>query len=405
MGPLRRQYLVLFAIEGSVLPFIPVYLADQQGLTDGQIGTVLAAGSAALLVTPLLLTALADARIPTRALLAGALLLTAAGIGTLGALSGYVPAVLAFGLYGLAFEPCKPLLHGLFFSLQHETDASGVGFHQVRVWGTVGYILPSVLLYLALDGGASLGVLPWLTVAVCLVGAAGARALPQPGQTLPVAPLGGEGGDPDGSPWGSRRATLLRAGAALREAARVLGQGPVRRLWLGMFAMQVTVAAWGAFFPLHLTRVVGVEARWVGLVTNVGVVVEVGYMLGFGWLVHRLGWRRLMTGGALGQALRLGLLAVSPTLAVALGTQLLHGFVVIVTLVGSRVLINDAAPEPARHTTQGLYTMSVLGGGRVVGSLAAGAIAGTGLPVLFTASAALALVAAGLLWSSTTAPS
>lgn len=405
MGPLKRQYLVLFAIEGSVLPFIPVYLADHQGLTDGQIGAVLAAGSAALLVTPLIVTALADARVPTRALLAGALLLTGAGIGTLGAQSGYLVALLAFGLYALAFEPCKPLLHGLFFSLQDEPDASGIGFHRVRVWGTVGYMLPSVLLYFALDVGASLGVLPWLTVALCLIGVAGARALPQPGLTVSITPLGAEGIGSGRSPDRSRVAILVGAGVALREAARVLGRRPVRRLWLGMFAMQVTVAAWGAFYPLHLTRVVGVDARWVGLIINVGVVVEIGYMLGFGWLLYRLGWRRLMTGGALGQALRLGLLAASPTLAVAIGTQLLHGFVVIVTLVGSRVLINESAPEHARHSGQGLYTMSVLGGGRVVGSLAAGAVAGLGLPVLFAASAALAVVGAGLLWSPRSAQS
>lgn len=379
---LRQQYFLVYGIEGAIAPFLPVVLATQLGLARDEIGTVVAMGGLAILITPVLLGAIADTDRRETRLLAGILVGTAVSLLAMTGLEGFGAGLIVFGLYSLAFEPTKSLQDSLFFTAKRSTAGlEHVSFHQVRVWGTLGFLLPGVALYLPLSLGTGTWIVLTVAAGMAVLSAVNALRLPQPER--PSA--------------GSEAATPPGLGRSLGRAWRIARRPRLAVFAIAMLLLQMAMSAYLAFYPLYVTDVVGIDVRWLGLIANLGVGLEVGYMALYGWLIRRLGWRRLMVTSALAQSLRMLALAVWPTVAVVLGTQLVHGYVVITTLVAARVFLDAQAEPGMRHALQGLYTMVVIGGGRVAGSFLGGLVAARDLQWLFGVAAVAAVVAAILL--------
>ena len=96
-------------------------------------------------------------------------------------------------------------------------------------------------------------------------------------------------------------------------------------------------------------------------------------------------------------ATRMLLLAAFPNPAVAIGIQLFHGMMVLLLQVGPVVIIDKLAEDRFRHSIQGLYSMLVIGGGRIVGNLIVGPIAGNGYQAAYWWATGLVLVAGLML--------
>jgi MFS transporter, PPP family, 3-phenylpropionic acid transporter len=393
---IRTQYVLAYAGIGCLGPFLPVYLRRQQGLTDAEIGFVLGIGGLAVLLTPVLLTRFADLGVQTRWLLAGAFTAGALALGGLSLTTGLLTAAAYYLLYSLAERPIGALQDGLYFRALHAAPPGHTlpSFSRIRVWGTVGFIVPSVLLYDLVERTGSTSVILLLAIGFGVLAAINTRRLP-PAEAQPRR-LSAIGEDPPG------RTAAVRppAGPVTTAALKHLLRGETRTFILGMFLVSMASAMWFGFYPLYLSEAVGVDQRAVGLIFNIGVVLEIGWMLGFNRLVRRLGIRRLMIAGAAAETLRLTLLASSPTLTVAIGTQVLHGLIVLITSVAPQIFLDERAHESFRSSIQGVYTTVVMGGGRLIGSVVAGQIAAAGFRTLFgvgaSCSAAAALVFMGL---------
>jgi PPP family 3-phenylpropionic acid transporter len=319
--------------------------------------------------------------------------------------SGFWWLLLVYVVFSLVREPTRPLLDGIFFSSQRSIPAlAEVSYHRVRIWGSVGFMIPSACLAFVLTDQDALGHLPLLSCVLALVGIVAAyflptrrrRGVPGVGVGAGVGPGTGEGAGADpgqGRPadGGANFRVLLRS------TARLLSRRRTVVFLLAMFVLQASVSAYFAFYPLLATETMGLAPRWLGLVMNLAVGLELGYMAAFGWFVRRLGWKWLMVLGALGAGVRVALLAAVPTVGVLFGAQVVHGLVIIVTMVAGRVLLDRQAPDEIRHTAQGLYAMIVLGGGRVAGSGLGGLVAAQALEAVFWTAAAAAVVAAVML--------
>ena len=181
-------------------------------------------------------------------------------------------------------------------------------------------------------------------------------------------------------------------------AARALLEPHVLVFCVAMALVHFAAAGYYQLYPLYLTDNLGIEKRWVGVIANVGVVVEIFFMLGFGWLSAKLTLRGLMIAGVATIVLRLLLLAFVPTNAVAIGTQLLHGMMVLVLHVAPPIYLNGRAGETFRSSIQGLYAMAVAGGARIVGSIVTGRTAEYSLALTFAGCAALCVIATGLFY-------
>lgn len=380
---IHAQFFLSFAALGSLAPLLPLYLTQDQGLTDAQLGLVLSVGGLAVLVTPVVLTRLADLGVRSRLLLSLSFLASAAALTGLWLSTGFLLAIALYLLHSLAFQPVMALQDALFFRTRAADPGPRVSYHRVRVWGTIGFIIPSLILYFFVDRVGTAVILP-VTVAFAVLGALNARRLPVVGTTASVV---------------SVTETATRPPLVVSAAIRELFSSETRMFAIAMFFVNVAAASLFAFYPLYLTDAVGIEQRWVALVFNVGVVLEVGWMLAFGRIVRRITFRRLLVAGAGAETLRLSLLAAFPTIGVAIATQLLHGLVIIMTSVAPQVLLDGRADNRFRASIQGVYMTLVVGGGRITGSLLAGMVAALGFRSLFALSALVALAATVMLAS------
>jgi PPP family 3-phenylpropionic acid transporter len=274
-----------------------------------------------------------------------------------------------------------PLQDGIYFSAAARAErAPPPPYHIVRVWGTFGYILPSVVLYFFLTGAGSVAPALVCGVAMCALGAINAL-LVLPADTVAL----------DRSKAAPTRLPTLKA-------ARAMLEPHVLVFCIAMALVHMAAASYYQLYPLHLTDNLTIGKQWVGLIANIGVVVEIGFMLGFGWLTARLTLRGLMIVGVGCIALRFVLLALVPTPAIAIGTQALHGMMVLVLHVAPPIYLNGRARDAYRNSIQGLYAMLVSGAARIIGSAVAGIIAERSIAMAFAGAAGLSVIATGLFW-------
>lgn len=385
LSVIKFQYFIAYGVVGSLAPFLSLFLKQEQGFGDAQVGYATGASNAAAVLMPLLMTSVADLRQDARRLLAGIFAVSIAALAGLFLARGFWPVVFLLCLHSLAYVAMMPLQDGLNFAVQQQRTAAGqsaVPFHQVRVWGTVGFIVPSVLLFGFLAGGTPLRVILIAAIAFCVLGLLNSLRLPS--ALAPSASSPGAGG--------ASRVERL----PMLAAVRVLRRPPALVLCLSLMLANMAAASYYAFYPLYLTETIGIPAQWVGPIFNIGVVFEIGFMLGFGKMLGKLGFKAFVALGVCCLAVRLATLALYPTAAVAVGTQVVHGMIVVALHVAPALYLNRQAGDEYRTSMQGLLSV-LTGASRVAGSIVAGHIAQVSLLQTFGLAAILSFAAVLLL--------
>ena len=387
MRDVRVQYFLLYAVLGTVLPYASVFFR-QAGLSAAEVGYAFAIWSAAAVLTPVLITYVADTRVDARRLIAASIAVSGLSLLALGFVNGVWLILGVWTVHCLTLLAAMPVLDGLCFSVRRLREARGQHappYHQIRVWGTLGFILPSVLLFAFLYRGMPVRGAMMSGAIFAAIAAAQAlriRDCAPPAEPTAETPNGAADQQADAAP------TMPTAAAA-----RLLLQPGLRVFCAAMFLMQMATAMHGGFFPVYLTEQAGVAAKWVGLIANVGVVAEIFFMLAAGWLTRVLGVKGFFLAGIFGVAARLGLLALFVNAPLAIATQLFHGLHVVTMFVLPQTLVDRYADDRCRHSMQGVFGMFT-GTGRVVGSLIAGWLGAGSLQGVMGLGASLALAAA-----------
>lgn len=375
VNPLKSQYFFAYGVMGSLIPFLPIYLKQNQALREGEIGLALGVASVSILFTPILMTLLADTRFDPRRL--AALIFTISGLSLLVLFfsHGFWMVLLLLCLHSLAYAGVMPLHDGMTFSIQRQTEQQGreiTPYHRIRVWGTIGFIVPSLILFVLLDAGWSTAIILICGVAFSLFSLLNVFRLPDPRLALLAGPAE------------ERLPTTLALTLLLRPHMRVF--------CAAMFVFSMGAFSFGSFYPLYLVEIVGVKPQWVGLIFNFGVAIEIIFMLSLGWLQARLGLRRIMILGAacfFFQTLAIGFF---PNVWIALLSQGVHGMIILAWFISPVVYLNRQAGDRFRNSIQGLYTMAILGLARIVGIVAAGQVAQINLRLIPFIAAALAFL-------------
>lgn len=397
MDPLRRQYVLCFAVMGAVLSYLPQLLFERLG-NNTQVGYIMATTGIAIIITPVIMTALADTHLQTRSILA-ALFAISAGTCTWIAFSdSFLALLVAHTVFAFGFWPQAALQDGLVFARNRQRALRGQAeepYHRIRVWGTVGFALPLIAIYVLLDRGMDLSVTMLLGAVVCAAGLVNAFTLPriELAQARRARFEAGGGKQSAQDEEDQRFPTLA--------AARVLFRGPGLIFCIGMFIAHLPNAAYYTFYPVYLTDQIGFADKWIGPIVMSGVVLELGVMLGVGALTRKLGLKWLLVVGLSAMVLRFGLMGLVPTPSVAVGTQVLHGITVIAMYVVPPIYLNTLAGDHFRSSIQGLYIMCVFGPARILGPVLAGWLSDLSLLTMFNTSAAVTLgptlLIAGLL--------
>ena len=179
---LRVQYFLTYCVIGSVLPFVSVYFRHS-GLSNAQVAYAWTLWSAAVVLSPVVVTLAADAHADPRRLLVLGSALGGVSLLSLGLVHGVGPVMGVWTVYCLTSQPLLPLQDGVHFSTQRRRRERGQPeepYHLVRVWGTIGYIVPSVLLFVLLQLGMSLLAALWTGAACAALAAAQATLLADP---------------------------------------------------------------------------------------------------------------------------------------------------------------------------------------------------------------------------------
>lgn len=413
---IQRQFLITFAAMGAVLAYLPLVLKGRLTSED-QVGLVMSTTGLAIILTPVVMTALADTKLQSRSLIAVLFAVSSVTCFWQAASFSFVGLLVSHTVFAFFFWPLAALQDGLVFADNQRAQAAGraaTPYHRVRVFGTVGFALPLAGLYFLIGAGYDASVALILGGIVCALGAVNALSLPhttlgsarraQAGRKQPVTEVSGGAGGTGVPPVKTNlqhphgrdaRATMdtEQAEHPTRAAARVLFRGPALIFCVCLFIAHLGNSAYYAFYPIYLRDTVGFDDKWVGPITMLGVVLELGVMTTAGLMSARLGLKRLLIIGLSMMVLRFALLGFWPAQHVAVWTQVLHGITVIGIYVVPPIYLNTLARDHFRSSIHGLYAMVVFGPGRIVGNVLGGVLAVSSLPVMFQVSAATTLVA------------
>ena len=364
---LAAYYFLLFAYLGAMLPWFPPLL-EERGFDEKLIGLALLAVQLPRAILPPLWGLAADRIVGARRILIATSLLAGLAFVALGipAQKGVVFALLL--VHGFFLVPLFPLAETLTFE---QLGSARARYGQVRLWGSVGFIVASLGLG-EIVGLFGLRTVPWVTGAFLVVAGVLAFAIRRPAARAPRR----RSAPPAAFPW-RRFAPMLTA------------------VTLG----QASHGAYYAFFSIQLARA-GYSTLTIGSLWALGVAAEITLMSVSSRVLARLGLRSALA-WALGlAALRWAATATHPPLALLALIQLLHAASFALLHIATVQLADRFSPPGRKALGQSLVSACGYGLGLGAGTALAGVFAralGFGGLYLASAGAALAGLVAALL--------
>jgi PPP family 3-phenylpropionic acid transporter len=384
MRDIRLQFFLTLGMLGTVGPFASVFFR-QRGLSEREVAYAFAIQNLIGVLSPALMTWVADAKVDPRRVLALMSMLVAVCLLAMTTwVSGTREVLAVWALYCVAQTAIFPLQDGLHFSQQRRVArAAGraTPYHRVRVWGALGYMTPGVMLYFPLKSGRGLGIALAAGAVFASLAAVQALLLRDP------RPREGETDDPP-----ARVPSLA--------AARMLLEPRMAVFCTAIILVYMAFSIHWTYYAVYLTERVRLGNEWVGIANNVAMCIEIPVTFACGWFVHVLGVKRLLVLGMGLMSLRLGLIASTTNAWVAVGTQVFHAFLILAVSILPHTILDERAGDRFRHSMQALFFVMV-SCGNALANVCAGRLSGHGLPLLFAAGAVLCVVAALmilLLW-------
>lgn len=378
----RSLYCVMvlqFAVGGAVAPFVSILLRDR-GLNFQQISLVFLASSSTLLVFPFLWGMLADRWIPINRLFTGLNLLALGTLALFSTQRSFIGLLLTFTLFYACFNPTLTLINSLCF---HHLSSPEQQFAGLRAWGSIGWILPSLPIYLWLAQVRTTQLDFVLYLGMVLTAAVIATTL-----ALPHTPPGAKSSSKDPA-----RARAYRPGIK-----RLLRNPNYVALLCSYFLMSASFSLLIFYSPPFLEDM-GVARAWIGPIQCIGVVLEVFL---FRWLpnfIVRWNYTNSILIGCAALMARHLLFAWGSNRWLLSASYLLAGIVIVFHHVGVSLLANAMAGLEVRATSQTLLVLFGSGLGPMFANWMAGRItshSGNNLRPVFLFAAGLAAVA-GLL--------
>ena len=364
-----RLYVMMFLqyfVQGCYLPIISLYLQDALGFGSVQIGVFSAAISVGPLVAPFLIGQIVDRYFATEHVLAFCHLVSGATMVAIYYQSAFWPVIILGTAYSVLYMPSMMLTNSLAF---YHLKNSSREFPLIRMWGTIGFVVPA-----------------WLVEMVLLRGLTGPELTDRRGIVLWLSGAGG-------LLMGLYSLTLPHTPPSKAESGRFAPGAVLRLLGLRYFLTLVTVSfviavvhqhyfTWNSPFLKTMLDLGGVTGAWEQRISSIGQIAEILVMALLAFALRHLGFKRLMMIGLLAYMLRCLLFAGSVvlelpfpvTMAVICVGQAMHGFCFGCFWAVAYMYLDRTSPPDIRGSMQNLYGTSVLGGGLFVGGFLSGIV-------------------------------
>jgi MFS family permease len=114
----------------------------------------------------------------------------------------------------------------------------------------------------------------------------------------------------------------------------------------------------------------------IGPAMTIGQFSEIVIMAMLGWMLKNLGFRRVITLGAVGYFVRYFLWSIATLpVPIQVASQALHGICYACFFAGGFIYADRIAPADIRHSVQTVFGIIILGGGPVLGGILSGYLA------------------------------
>jgi len=270
-------------------------------------------------------------------------------------------------VHSLFYVPTISITNGIAFANLKDAQKD---FGRVRLWGTIGWIAASWPFIFILADWAKIpalgdvGFVHWLGA---VLGTGKTGTVLQQGTayiflTSGVASLllaAFSLGLPHTPP---KPATAGQEKFAWLEAMRLLKIPYVAVLFFVTFLDSAVHQGYFIFAGRFLEGRVGIPGNWVMPVMSIGQFAEIGTMAVLGHFLKRLGWRRTMTIGILGHAIRFLVFALFPDQPwLIVSIIVLHGICYAFFFATVYIFVDEFFPKDARSSAQGLFNFLILG--------------------------------------------
>lgn len=389
-GRLSLMMFLQYAVWGAWLPVAARYLSAPPadgglGFTGAQIGMILGlAGSIGAVASPFIAGQLADRYFSTERFLAVLLLLGGVIKWVTASQTTYDAWLWLSIAYSVVYMPTLALSNSMAMVNLAHPDRQ---FPAVRVWGTIGWIavswafpmiylqqdlalgwmppfltgpeLPSVTARLA-DALRFSAVISWGYAAFCLF--------------LPHTPPRKDAVEP----------------LAFAKAFGLLRHRSFAVLVAASLPISIIHQIYFLQTPPFLSSL-GLADSQIGPAMSIGQFSEIAIMAVLGLVLARLGFRTVITIGAMAYFVRYGIWSMTELpVPVLVASQLLHGVCYACFFAAAFLYTDRVAPADVRHSAQTVFGILILGGGPVIGGWLSGA-----LQAQFTTAG---VVAYGSLW-------
>jgi MFS family permease len=353
-------YLVMilqYAVGGAFLPFVTLFLKDQ-GLDYERLSWIHLTSAAVASTVPFFWGWAADRWVRLDLLIAflhfagGTALLFFASQSSFAGLLGTYALVFVF------YPPTNALIAALAY---HHLAAPERQFARLRLWGSVGWMLPLAPIFawqVMRDSAVGLDLTFTVRLAAVLELLAGVSALALP-RTQPS----------------SRTAVRGAPGPSYRSALGALLRRPGFAVLLAVvFLLHSSFAALFHYSP-PLLEASGCARKWVGPIQCIGVAVEVPFHLALPWVIRRFGHYGTIALGCATLVTRQIIYASPAPLWLLIASYVLAGACVAFYITAASISINALAERSVRATAQTLYALVGSGLGQMFGHEAFGWIA------------------------------
>ena len=361
-------YFAYFALLGGVAPFLSLYF-ESLGFSPARIGELVAIPMLMRCIAPNLWGWLGDATGQRLLIVRVGALLTALCFAGIFWRQDYWWLAAIMALHSFFWHAVLPQFEAI--TLAH-LGSQSARYSQLRLWGSVGFILTVVLLGLLLQR-ASMAVYPMAMFGIMLLIAVCSTLVPQPPRQPASAAVAGDG--------------FLRR----------LRQPGVPAFFVAVALMQLSHGPYYTFLSIHL-EALGYSRGLIGMLWALGVLAEIVLFMFMHRLLAWISLRQLLVVSFALAALRWLLLGtLAEELLVLLFAQLLHAATFGAFHVASIHLVQQRFGERYQGQGQALYaTLAGIGG--ALGALCSGyAWAGMGPTLTFAAAALAAFVGMLLL--------
>lgn len=386
MGVKFRLGMMMFlqyAIWGSWSPVLSDYLINKLGFSGTQVGFIYSLLPLATIISPFIGGQVADRYLATQKIIAilqlvgGVLLVIGSRLTEFSALAGLML------VYCLIYAPTLALTNSIAFIHLRDTERE---FGQIRVWGTIGWIIAGLLLAGWRMAFKSFGFAPIAGDTLLLAGLF-SLIMGITSFSLPHTPPKKEAM----KPW------------AFLEALRMLKD----KNFAVFISLTFVVATELMFYyvmtaPYLTSEKIGVSSSAVSGVMVIAQIAEIFVMaLLLPYFLPRFGIRPTLLIGILAWPVRYVIFVIGQPSWLVIASLALHGFCYVFFFTAAFIYVDRVASYDIRASAQSLITFATIGVGNYLGSLFAGWIqslftgpAGTNWPAVFAIQAIITTLCA-----------